>query len=378
MLFRSPVAEQEIGKQLLLETVAYAESAMCRRKQLLHYFGEIYENDNCKSCDNCLHPKDRFEGMEYICIALDAILKVKEKFKAKHIVNVLLGKTTSEIKSYKHNQLDIFGRGADEDEQHWNAVIRQALVKVLLIKDIENYGLLHLSQNGHEYLKNPTSIMLAKDHDYESIIGDEEEEMIGMQKGGGVDTVLFALLRDLRKDVARKHNVPPYVVFQDPSLEDMTIHYPISMDEMNQIAGVGPGKARKFGNPFIELIANYVKENEIERPVDMIVKSVINKSGLKVYIIQNIDRKLPLNDIAASKGISMEAFISELESIVSSGTNVNINYYIDQVMDEEHLEEILSYFKETETDSIKAALDELRSEERRVGKECRSRWSPYH
>ncbi|MFH1321469.1 MAG: DNA helicase RecQ [Bacteroidota bacterium] len=358
-----PVAEQEIGKQLLLETVAYTESAMCRRKQLLHYFGETYNKDSCESCDNCLHPKERFEGKDDICLALDTILTVKEKFKAKHIVNVLIGKTTTEIKAYKHNQLKQFGRGADEDEQHWNAVVRQALIAGLLIKDIENYGLLHISEAGKEYIAKPYSIMLAKDHDYESIMDDGEEIISGVQKGGGVDTILFALLRDLRKDVSKQHNVPPYVVFQDPSLEDMTIQYPITMDEMQQISGVGAGKALKFGNPFIELINEYVIENEIERPIDMVVKSVINKSGLKVYIIQNIDRKLPLDDIANAKGIKLVELISEIESIVSSGTKVNISYYINDIMDEEHLEEILAYFKETETDSIEAALEELGEDE---------------
>lgn len=357
-----PVAEQEIGKQLLLETVAYAESAMCRRKQLLHYFGEIYEKENCENCDNCLHPKERFEGKDDVCLVLEAVLAVKEKFKAKHIVNVLLGILTSEVKSYKHNQLGLFGKGADEDEQYWNAAARQALINGLLIKDIENYGLLNVTDAGQEYLVKPYSIMFAKDHDYDGLM-DEDIVIDENHRGGGIDTVLFALVKNLRKDTAKKHKVPPYVVFQDPSLEDMTIQYPITMQEMNQISGVGSGKAQRYGKPFIELIAKYVEENEIERPDDMVVKSVVNKSGLKVYIIQNIDRKLPLNDIAAAKGLKMDELITEIERIVSSGTKVNIGYYIEEVMDEEHIDEIFAYFKETEIDSIGAALEELGEDE---------------
>jgi len=357
-----PVAEQEIGKQLLLETVAYAESAMCRRKQLLHYFGEKYKAENCKNCDNCLHPKERFEGKDDVCLVLETVLAVKEKFKAKHIVNVITGTITSEVKSYKHNQLNIFSKGADEDDQYWNAAVRQALITGLLTKDIENYGLLNISDAGQAFLVKPYSIMFAKDHDYDSLL-DEDIIADESQKGGGVDTVLFALVKNLRKDVAKKLSIPPYVIFQDPSLEDMTIQYPVTMEEMNQITGVGPGKAQRYGKPFIELIAKYVEENEIERPVDMVVKSVVNRSGLKVYIIQNIDRKLPLNDIAAAKGLKMNELITEIERIVSSGTKVDISFYIDEVLDEEHTNEIFAYFKETETDSIQAALEELGEDE---------------
>jgi len=353
-----PVAEQEIGRQLLLETVAYAESAMCRRKQLLHYFGETYEKDNCKSCDNCLNPKERYEAKEFVEDVLNTILIVKEKFKAKYIANVLIGRATSEIKSYKHDELEIFEKGVEHDEQHWNAVIRQCLILGLLIKDIENYGLLSLSKAGHAFLDKPYSVMIAKDHDYDSIT-EGEDDLIIDQKAGGVDKILFSLLQSLRKDISKKNNVPPYIVFQDPSLEDMTIQFPITMEEMQQISGVGPGKAKKFGEPFVKLIAGYVEENEIERPIDMVVKSVVNKSGLKVFIIQNIDRKLPLENLADAKGLSMDELITEIETIVMSGTSVNIDYYIDNNLDPEHVTEIEAYFQEVETDSVSDAIEEL-------------------
>lgn len=354
-----PVAEQEIGKQLLLETVAFSESAMCRRHQLLHYFGETYTQDNCKNCDNCINPKERIEVKEELALSLSLILKIKEKFKAKHIVNILMGDTTNDIKSYKHDLIEEFGIGADSDEQFWNAVIRQGLISSLLIKDIENYGLLSLSKKGHDFIKNPLSTLVAKDHDYESNSENDGEQIITDSKGGGTDDTLFGLLKDLRKKVAKQNNVPPYIVFQDPSLEDMTIQYPINMAEMQQMTGVGPGKAEKFGKPFVELINKYVEENEIERPMDMVVKSVVNKSGLKVFAIQNIDRKLPLEDIAKAKGISMDELITELESIVFSGTSVNIDYYLNDRIDSDSLDDITAYFQESENDSIQEALNEL-------------------
>lgn len=354
-----PVAEQEVGRQLLLETVAYAESAMCRRKQLLHYFGETYPKDNCDNCDNCLNPKERFEAMDDTVLALKTILAIKEKFKIKHVVNVLIGKPTTEIKSYKHDALEEFNSGADYDESHWNAVIRQALILGFLKKAIEHYGLLSLTEAGHNFLNKPVSVMVAKDHEYDDLGVDGGEMILSEQKGGGIDTLLFSLLKDLRKQIAESKGVPPYIVFGDPSLEDMTIQFPITMEEMCQVSGVGPGKASKFGKPFIELIANYVEENEIERPIDMVVKSVVNKSGLKVYIIKSIDRKLPLNDIAKAKGVSMEELITELERIVSSGTRLDINYYLMSNLDQDHTDEIMDYFKEEEDDSIQNAIEEF-------------------
>ena len=358
-----PVAEQEIGRQLLLETVAYAESGMCRRKQLLHYFGETYPKDNCGNCDNCKHPKERFEAQDDIVLALNAILAIKEKFKAKHVCNVLLGRLTSDVKSYKHDELDVFSSGEEEEEEHWNAVVRQALVLGFLRKDIENYGLLSLTDDGKKFLAKPHSIQIAKDHDYSGVDADDASIVLNEGKGAGVDENLYTMLKNLRKELAVRNKVPPYIVFQDPSLEDMTIQYPITMEEMNQISGVGAGKASRYGQEFIELIKGYVEENEIERPGDLIVKSIVNKSGLKVFIIQNIDRKLPLDEIAAAKGLKMEELIKEIEHIVNSGTSVNIDYHLNNHVDADHVEEILMYFREEESDSIQAALEELGEDE---------------
>jgi ATP-dependent DNA helicase RecQ len=357
-----PVAEQEIAKQLLLETVAYAESSVCRRKQLLHYFGEIAKEDNCQNCDNCLHPKKRFEGKEYVTIVLDTVLAVKQQFKQKHIINIILGKSTAHIKSYKHNKLSVFGAGSGKDEKFWNAVVRQTLIERMLVKDIENYGLLKISPEGSQFLKKPFSIMLVDDHDYENIEEDEFFAAMG-SKTSTADKTLFALLKDLRKEISRKEKLPPFVIFQDPSLEDMAIQYPITVEELKQITGVGSGKALKYGNPFLDLIKEYVEENEIIRPMDMVVKSVVNKSGLKVYIIQNIDRKLILEDIAYAKNLSLDELLTEIESIVSSGTKIDLNYYIDEFVDPYHQEEIFNYFREAESDSVEEALTTLGEDE---------------
>jgi len=365
-----PVAEQEIANQLLLETVSYAESSVCRRKQLLHYFGEIYNQDNCGSCDNCLHPKTRFEGRDFVELALETVLAVKQLFKAKHIINIITGKNSANIKSFKHNKLEVFGKGGEEDEKFWNAVIRQMLIERLLLKDIENYGILKVSPEGHKFLKKPYSIMLIRDHDYES---NEEEDFFqgGGAKTSTTDKTLFVLLKDLRKEISRKENLPPFVIFQDPSLEDMAIQYPITMDELKQITGVGAGKALKYGKPFLELISNYVEENEIMRPMDMVVRSVINKSGLKVYIIHNIDRKLSLEDIAVAKNLTIGELLTEIESIVASGTKLDLSYYVDEFIDPYHTEEIFDYFHEAESDSVQDALvalgeDEFTEEEIRL------------
>ncbi|MGQ0827293.1 MAG: DNA helicase RecQ [Bacteroidota bacterium] len=356
-----PVAEQEIGKQLLLETVSYAETSNCRRKFLLHYFGEEFDEAGCGGmCDNCRNPKQKFEGMDDIALAIEAVLEVKEKFKTKDVINVLLGTINATVKSYKHNELECFGKGAEDDknEKYWNAVFRQALVSGFLSKDIENYGLLKVTAEGKKYMDAPSSMMITKDHDYEAAETDNEEG--GGNKGGsGADVVLFAALKDLLKQTAHKLKLPPYVIFQEMSLEEMAIQYPIKMEELVNITGVGQGKAQKFGKPFIDLIAKYVEENEIERPLDMVVKSIVNKSGLKVYIIQNIDRKLPLEDVAKAKGLSLSDLITEIESIVHSGTKVNIGYYINEVIDEDKQQEALAYFKESASDSITEAINEL-------------------
>jgi ATP-dependent DNA helicase RecQ len=355
-----PIAEQEIGKQLLLETVSYAESSVCRRKLLLHYFGEEYHKENCEACDNCLHPKSQFEGNEAVVSVLETILAVKEKFKADHIANILSGKVTSAIKSYKHHKIEFFGIGEDKDEKFWNMVIRQALIAKFLTKDIENYGLLKITQKGLEFLENPTSFMLAEDHDYADTT--DEENAFGARTAA-VDEELFSILKDLRKKISKQKDVPPFVIFQDPSLEDMAIQYPVNLDELQNISGVGAGKAQRYGQEFVEIIKKYVEEKEIIRPLDMVVKSVVNKSGIKVYIIQSIDMKRPLEDIAEAKGLEMGELISEIEAIVNSGTRINLDYYIDNSIDEERQHDIYSYFREeAESDSLEAAIKELGNE----------------
>ena len=354
-----PVAEQEIGKQLLLDTVSYAESAICRRIVLLHYFGEKYEPENCGNCDNCLNPKEQIEAKDDIVIALKAILEVNEKYKGDHIANILIGNKTAAIKSFKHYNLKSFGSGKEHDERFWNAVFRQSMVTGIINKDIENYGLLKVTEKGHEFLAKPQSFMLVKNHEYEEE-GDSNTSGGGAPSGGASgDPQLFSMLKDLRKKIAKKHDLPPFVIFQDPSLADMSIQYPITLDELQSIQGVGQGKARRYGKEFVELIKSYVEENEIERPEDLVVKTVANKSKMKVFIIQSIDRKLSFEDIADSKGIEVRDVISEVEAIVHSGTKLNIDYYINDILDEDHQEEIFEYFREAETDSIEAAIDEL-------------------
>ncbi len=353
-----PVAEQEIGKQLLLETVSYAESSVCRPKQLLNYFGEEM-TVKCDNCDNCLNPKTLFEGKEYISLVLETVLAVKEKFKADHIASILAGVKTSAIKSYKHDDLELFGAGKEKDERFWNAVVRQALIAKFLQKEIENYGLLKIEKRGLEYLKNPASFMLSEDNEYSDT--DDGSIIVNTASGGGAaDEELFKILKDLRKTISKHRKVPPFVIFQDPSLQDMAIQYPITLEELQNISGVGAGKAKRYGKEFVEVIKRYVEEKEIERPQDMVVKSVVNKSGLKVYIIQSIDRKLPLNDLAEAKGLEMSKLLDEIEAIVNSGTKLNIDYYINEVLDEDHQEEVFEYFQEeAESESIEEALEAL-------------------
>ena len=358
-----PINEQEIGKQLLLETTAYAESSVCRRRQLLHYFGEEYTESNCQNCDNCLHPKEEFEGQDHLLKVLQAVDMLKEKFKHDHVADFLVGKSTNTMKSYEHHKLDLYGTGSDYDQRFWKTIIRRALVKGLLDKDIINYGLLKLSDKGREYMEQPYSVMISKDHDYDT--RDDQEGSGGEpNKGGAVDDELLSILRDLRKKVAKENNLPPFVIFQDFSLEDMAIQYPITMDEMQNITGVGAGKAQKYGQKFIELISNYVNEKDIIRAQDMVVKSVVNKSGMKVSIIQSIDRQMPLEDIANAKGLEMRELLDEIESIVQSGTKLNLDYYINQVIDEDKQDDIYEYFlEEAETESLQDALQELGEDE---------------
>ena len=352
-----PIAEQEIGKQLLLETAAYAETAVCRRKVLLHYFGEEYIQENCSNCDNCLNPKKQVEAQDLLLTAIEAIIALKEKFKTEYIVNILRGKETSEIETYGHQDLEVFGSGDDSDEETWNAVIHQALIEGYLEKDIENYGILKVTKKGKTFLKKPISFKIAKEDEQD----DDDSDEIVVKSGGSsaVDPVLFSIMKDPRKKMSKKLNVPPYVIFQDPSLEAMATIYPITIDELQNIPGVGAGKAKRYGTEFIEIIKKHVEENEIERPEDLRVKTVANKSKLKVAIVQSIDRKVALDDLAESKGIEFSELLDEVEAIVYSGTKINIDYFLEEVIDEDHIADIFDYFQEAESDDLEAAIKEL-------------------
>ena len=360
-----PIAEQEIGKQLLMETVAYAESNTCRRKLLLNYFGEGYEVENCGACDNCLHPKKQFDGREEMALVIELIQALPERFKMEHLSNILVGEMNSIIKSYHHDRLELFGAGKEHTVKFWNAVIHQGLVLRLLFKDIESYGLLSVTDAGKAFLENPYELMLTEDREF--VEGDDDDDDIpigaGSKGGGGGDEQLLSMLKELRKDLAHRLKLQPWVLFSDPSLEDMSIMYPITVDELKNCQGVGEGKARKYGKEFLALIAKYVEENEIERPDDFVVKSIVNKSANKVYIIQNIDRKMPLEDIASAKGLEMEELMDEIEGIVFSGTRLNLDYYIEQTLDEDVVEEIYDYFmEEAESDSLEDAMADLSSD----------------
>lgn len=359
-----PVAEQEIGRQLLNEVVAYAETSMNRRKFLLHYFGEEFDEKNgpgADMCDNSRYPKEKTEGQEFVSIVLNCISELNEKHKANHIADFICGNVTNEVKTYKQESHPLFGCGEkyeDRDEKFWNSVIRQVVVAGLVSKEIETYGVLHLTPEGRKFLKNPRSFTLIKERDY-STVADSGETSDRNKGGRGGDEVLYKMLKDEVKRIAKQKNLPPYVIFQDSSLQDMAVQYPITVDEMVNIAGVGRGKALKFGQSFLELIGDYVEENEIERPQDLVVKSAVNKSGFKVHIIQNIDRKLPLEDIASAKGKDLEEVIDEIEAIVHSGTRVDIDYYIEDILDDDSIDEIIEYFMEAETDSIDDAFNEF-------------------
>ena len=355
-----PVAEQEIGRQLLLDTASYAESAICRRIILLNYFGEKLE-EPCGNCDNCINPKEQIEAKDEICRALQAILEVKEKYKAEHLSDILTGKKTAAVKSFRHYELEAFGSGNDHGEKFWNAVFRQSMIAGFITKDIENYGLLKMAKKGYDFLEKPYDFLLVRNHDYDAI--EEEANAAAAQASGAADPELFSLLKDLRKKISKKLNLPPFVIFQDPSLADMALQYPITIEELKFIQGVGEGKAKRYGKEFVELIKSYVEENEIDRPQDLVVRSVANKSKIKVGIIQSIDRKLSLDDISASIGIDIKELISEIETIVNSGTKINIDYYLDEILDEDHQEEIFDYFREAADDSIDTALKELGEDE---------------
>lgn len=355
-----PIVEKEIGKQLLLETAAYAETAVCRRKVLLHYFGEEYTEDNCGNCDNCLHPKKYIEGQDLLLAVMETMEALKEKYKTEYIMNVMLGVESSDIMSYKHNELEVFGSGQDEDERIWSAVIRQAQIAGYIVKDIENYGILKITPKGKAFMKHPVEFKIVKDNEF-----DEDEQNETPLRGGGscaVDPALFSIMKDLRKKLSKQLEVPPFVIFHDPSLEAMATTYPITLEELQNIPGVGAGKAKRYGTEFIAIIKKYVEENEIERPEDLRVRTVINKSKLKVSIVQSIDRKVDLDDIAVSKGLEFPELLDEIEAIVYSGTRINIDYFINEVMDEDHIEDIYAYFKDSETDDLEVAITSLGSD----------------
>ncbi|MEJ6615370.1 MAG: DNA helicase RecQ [Crocinitomicaceae bacterium] len=352
-----PIAEQEIGRQLLNEIASYSETSVCRRKMILHYFGEEYDEKNCNAlCDNCRNPKERQEGKKYVSHLLQSIEALKETQRSKHYCLFLSGTVTSDITSYKHHELPLFGIGKEKDEHFWNAVIRQSVVAGLVSKDIETYGVLKLTASGKEFLKSPKSFMLIKEHDY---LVDDDDSVASSSGGGVFDEALYDQLLDLRKSLSKQKDIPPFVIFQEPSLKDMCFQYPITVEELTNIQGVGHGKASRYGQPFIALIKRYVEDNDIDRPQDLVMKSVVNKSGLKVQLIQNIDRKLPLDDIAGGQGKTVDEVIDEIEQIVTSGTRVNINYYIDDILDQETQEDIYEYFSEAETDDLQAAYDEF-------------------
>mgnify|MGYP004614655207 FL=1 len=358
-----PIAEQEIGRQLLMETVAYAESNSCRRKLLLNYFGEDYLLDNCGACDNCLHPKKKFEGSEQMCMVIDLVSSLPERFKIEHIANILAGVSNSLIKSYKHDELEAFGSGRDRSFRFWCAVIHQGIVLHLLEKDIEAYGLISVTEKGRKYAVNPTPLMLTEDRTFAEGEDDDDDaaSVAARSGGGGGDETLLAMLKDLRKDLSRRLKLQPWVIFSDAALEDMSIMYPVSLDELQRCQGVGEGKARKYGKEFASLISKYVEENEIERPYDLsVMKTVRHNSDNRITIIQNIDRRMALEDIAEALGLEFDELLTEIESIVQFGFKLNLNYYIEQNVDDDVVDEIYEYFRdEAESDSIEDALKEL-------------------
>lgn len=361
-LHGKPVAEMEIGRQLLHETVSFAETSLCRRKYLLYYFGEEFDAANCNlHCDNCKNPREKFNGQEEVELLLELIRETKEKHKGKYLINILVGDATTEVKTYKHDKLELFGKGDERSDKFWGACIRQCVVAGFIRKEIESYGTLFLTQRGIDFLNNPYPFELLKEHNYEGDGTDDDDDILTAQGGGGVaaDEKLVAMLKDLRKKIAKQKSVPPFVIFQDPTLDDMAIHYPSNMDELKNISGVGAGKAERFGQEFLDLINRYVEENNIERPDDLIVKSVVNKSGLKVHIIQAIDRKMPLDTFAESKRLTFNELLDEIDTMVNSGTRLNIDYFINDYLDKDNQDEIMEYFREAESDSLEDALKEF-------------------
>ena len=352
-----PLAEQYIGRQLLHETTAYAESAVCRRKLLLHYFGENYDVENCGNCDNCQTPKKQVEAKELLEAVIETVLALKENFKVEYIIDVLLGKETADIISHRHDELECFGCGDDEDAKRWNAVIRQAMIAGYFDKDVENYGIVKVTKAGKDFLKKPVSFKIVEDKDF-----DEEETVIQTGSSFAVDPELYAMLKNLRKKLSKQLELPPYVIFQDPSLEAMATTYPINIEELKNIPGVGEGKAKRYGEEFCALIKRHCEENEIDRPEDIRIRTVANKSKLKVAIINAIDRKVALDDLAISKGVEFDELLDDIESIVYSGTKLNIDYFLEEILDEENLNEIYDYFKNSDTDNIDIAIEELRGE----------------
>lgn len=350
-----PVAEQDIGRQLLQETAAYAESSVCRRKMLLHYFGEVYDKDSCGNCDNCLHPKQRIEAQKLLEIVLHAVDAVKENFRAEYIIDFVKGRGTDDIVSHKHEQLEEFGAGEDEDDKLWSPVIRQAIIAGYLKKDVENYGLLKLTAAGRRYMKHPTSFMIVRDNEFKDVVEDDSRD----GSASALDPTLYKMLIDLRKKVSNKLHLPPYVIFQDESLKQMAMMYPVNLQELQNIQGVGVGKAKRYGKDFCKLIGEYCEENDIERPEELRVRTVAKKSMVKVKIIQNIDRQIALDDIAAALGIDFDEMLNEVEAIVYSGTKLNIDYFLEDVMDDDHIDDIYEYFRESETDDLDTAVEEL-------------------
>lgn len=350
-----PVAEQDIGRQLLQETAAYAESSVCRRKMLLHYFGEEYPKDNCGNCDNCLHPKVKIDATKETVIVLRAVKALKEDFRSDYVIDFVKGRDTDDIKDHKHDLLPEFGEGEDCDIKIWNPVIRQSIIAGFLKKDVENYGVLKITKGGLDFIKNPYTFMVVKDAEF----SEDDDDEVGERQTAALDPELFAMLQDLRKDTSRKLGIPPYVIFLDVSLEQMATVYPISLEELVNIPGVGVGKAHRYGKEFIALIKRHCEENDIERPEDLRIRTVPKKSMLKVKIIQSIDRKMPLDDIADAQNIDFEDLLTEIEAIVYSGTKLNIDYFLEDVMDDDHIDDIYEYFRESETDDLEVAMDEL-------------------
>ncbi|MDR1006394.1 MAG: DNA helicase RecQ [Bacteroidales bacterium] len=362
-LIDKSVSEREVAMELMNETISYAESSVCRRINLLHYFGEEMHENNCGSCDNCLHPKTKKEASEDIQLVLETIIATSQLFKIDHIANIIMGVNNTQIKTCKHHKLEQFGVGVDKNEMWWKAVIRQAIIEDFLVKEIETYGTLKITNEGLAFLKHPRPILVPEDHDYSDDTDDDNVAIFNHAKESAVDNVLFSILKDIRKGIATKENLPPYVIFEDRSLEDMTIQYPITNEEMKSIVGVGLSKAQKYATPFLAAIKQYVEENEIERPADMVIRSIPNKSGLKVYIITSIDKKLPLEDIARGKNLELEELITEMESIVSAGTKIDISYYLDEVIDQYRQQDILDALRQMQTDNVQEVLEQLGEDE---------------